>query len=1171
MPGVQSRQKIHSETVETQSSDSVSNSVFSSYELILSPVYVVRRSDRCLLFYNGAASGFFEKDSIGRCCYEVICGNPDKQPCTFCPTRKSESSLSSIHCIYKPEGRDERYRLEHKDGEINGVEIIVVHARNIEREASLQKESISFARILDASSKAISKLSAGKGWADGAEHALRELRLALRADVIYLRNIHQNNYYDSIVRTKDCRVPPVLFKHSLYKPLSRFRNYFASGRMIHSHVRELFSHEQDVFKGSGIASIFLVPVFVREELWGFLGCEFLEERRLNSLEVESLKSVALSVGNALRLCLFEKIVESRQELFRSGRAVTYQCGKDSDQILNQVSPNIFQFGFSPSEVCHKPFAQILHPEDRDRFIKNRRHQLEIQRKSSEQDYRVLGPDGETSWVYDCSSLVFDEYGNISGISGYLFDITEKVRSKQVEIEGQRKFHEIASNIDELFWVRDRDRFLYLSPAFEKIWGIPADSLLENAEIFFDRLHPEDLARVASIFDGALRWNMRFSEEFRILRPDGGVRWVRFQGTPSFQSGHRQHIGTASDITREKESEIELHKTRERFVLATNAGKVGIWDLSLDSDTPFCDALLYRMFDCELQNLSPFEVIEAQHHPDDWDSIPTKDKLREAFQLEEIHSSFRVYIRGELHRFRLRAKATYDRFGSPEKLTGIIADETMLMETESKLGLFFQSASTPFLICRKDRIENCNAAALEFFEAREEEQVIRHPLSRFCPNSTNHSGLYDSFAKMELDPSIDKLTTERIFLTTTRKSKTAMVTLSRSSLLRQDEYLLSLANIEKQYAREVALQESEAYFRSIANTTPVLIWLSNEEGKCTFFNETWLNFTGRTLEQEQGDGWSKGVHPEDRERCCREFMDSVRRQTSFTLQYRLRRKDGQYRQILDKGSPRYSSNNTFVGFAGCCVDITELHETKESLNRQKHLAERASRAKGEFLSNMSHELRTPLNAILGFSTLFGDDENLTHEQRAGLKTVFKCGKHLLALIDDILFYSNLEPEVTSPTLKDINTRPFLHELCEMYEALACEKKIVFSVCVENGVSAILRSDPMMLRQALCCLLSNAVKFTDQGQVELRVLEDKGHLVFRVTDSGCGIPDSRDRNIFQPFVQSFPDGMSRKGTGLGLSISKRICDLLEGTITHHPNRPRGSIFTLTIPIHSRSDEG
>ena len=142
---------------------------------------------------------------------------------------------------------------------------------------------------------------------------------------------------------------------------------------------------------------------------------------------------------------------------------------------------------------------------------------------------------------------------------------------------------------------------------------------------------------------------------------------------------------------------------------------------------------------------------------------------------------------------------------------------------------------------------------------------------------------------------------------------------------------------------------------MADASPVLLWMSRTDGLCTFFNQTWLDFTGRSLEEEWGVGWAEGIHFEDFQRCMDTYVDAFNRREVFEMEYRLRRHDGEYRWILDRGTPRYLPDGTFAGYIGSCVDITERKQLEAELRK-------AVRVRDEFLSIASHELRTPLTSL-----------------------------------------------------------------------------------------------------------------------------------------------------------------------------------------------------------------
>jgi CheY-like chemotaxis protein/CHASE3 domain sensor protein len=262
--------------------------------------------------------------------------------------------------------------------------------------------------------------------------------------------------------------------------------------------------------------------------------------------------------------------------------------------------------------------------------------------------------------------------------------------------------------------------------------------------------------------------------------------------------------------------------------------------------------------------------------------------------------------------------------------------------------------------------------------------------------------------------------------------------------------------------------------------------------------------------------------------------------------------------------------------------SHLEEQTHLLERQKeHLSqaqgfltdkaaelERANQYKSEFLANMSHELRTPLNSSLILAKLLADnkDGNLTPEQVKFARTIYSAGDDLLTLINDILDLSKIEAGQVDVSAESVALPALLDTIVKGFQPVADEKGLRLDLIVEQGVPASIETDPQRLGQILKNLLSNALKFTDRGEVSLRVFPQPGALVsFAVRDTGIGIPAYQQDVIFEAFRQA--DGSTHRkygGTGLGLSISRDLARLLGGDIQVQSAAQMGSTFTLTLPL-------
>jgi signal transduction histidine kinase len=242
--------------------------------------------------------------------------------------------------------------------------------------------------------------------------------------------------------------------------------------------------------------------------------------------------------------------------------------------------------------------------------------------------------------------------------------------------------------------------------------------------------------------------------------------------------------------------------------------------------------------------------------------------------------------------------------------------------------------------------------------------------------------------------------------------------------------------------------------------------------------------------------------------------------------------------------------------------------EESLQKAKESAEAANRAKSTFLANMSHELRSPLNGILGFTELIQPSVNLTPEQQHSLAIIYRSGEHLLSLINDILDLSKIESGKIVLNPVDFNLTQMLWELEEMFHLKAHQKNLQLNWIVSGEIPQWVHGDRVKLRQVLINLIGNAIKFTQQGRVQLQVrselVKEELLLSFTVSDTGVGMTPQEIDHLFEPFVQGNAGITSSEGTGLGLAISRKYVQLLGGDISVTSEVEKGSTFQFTIAL-------
>ena len=398
----------------------------------------------------------------------------------------------------------------------------------------------------------------------------------------------------------------------------------------------------------------------------------------------------------------------------------------------------------------------------------------------------------------------------------------------------------------------------------------------------------------------------------------------------------------------------------------------------------------------------------------------------------------------------------------------------------------------------------------------------------------------------------------------------------------------VVDITERKRSEFALMESETHFRGMMDSMPAMVWLMGPDQQVNFFNKTALEFRGRTLEQELGIGWTEGLHPDDHARTWSLFAEAFAARAPFSLDIRLRRHDGAYRWIQDVGLPRWDAAGQFIGYIGSCVDIEDRKQAEQQVlelndSLERKVAERTSQleaanaAKTQFLAHMSHELRTPMNAILGFAQVLEHDR-LTPDQHEMISMIREAGGHLMDIIGDILDLSKIEAGKLRLEQHAFTLSPLLERVGRMMSPFAHEKGLNFSIRQPQNDQGALLGDSRRIEQILINLTSNAIKFTEHGEVVLTVTaiptsDNLSRWRFTVSDTGIGIPPETLGKLFQPFSQG-DDSLTRQfgGTGLGLVISRRLVELMGGEISVSSQVGYGSTFWFELgfsPVQEAGD--
>ena len=361
---------------------------------------------------------------------------------------------------------------------------------------------------------------------------------------------------------------------------------------------------------------------------------------------------------------------------------------------------------------------------------------------------------------------------------------------------------------------------------------------------------------------------------------------------------------------------------------------------------------------------------------------------------------------------------------------------------------------------------------------------------------------------------------------------------------------------------------------VAARTDNTVVITDPLGRIEWVNEGFTRLTGYTLPEVVGKKPGSVLQGPDTDPATAAHMsEQLRQGRGFHSQLLNYKKNGNSYWVDVEVQPIYDAAGTLVNFMAIESDITESRQLTQALRDARDAAEAASRAKSQFLANMSHEIRTPMTAILGFAELLNDPQTSLSQRDNYSHSIVRNGHHLLSIINDILDLSKIEAEKMTIEQVSASVPQLVAEVMGTMNQLAAEKKLALVVRYESPIPASITSDPYRLRQILTNLVSNAVKFTQQGIVTVRVamLDDFGsespRLRFDVADTGPGISAAQQSQLFQPFTQADTSTTRRfGGTGLGLTISRRLAVLLGGELTVSSAVGKGSTFTLVVPTGS-----
>jgi PAS domain S-box-containing protein len=859
-------------------------------------------------------------------------------------------------------------------------------------------------------------------------------------------------------------------------------------------------------------------------------------------------------------------------------------------------------GRSTEQERGEGWTRGVHPDDLGRCA-HICHSHVDQRRPFSIDYRLRRRDGVYRWITDNGVPRFDKDGDFLGFIGSCIDITERMeateRLRQSEtglILERRRLTNIleGTNVGTWEWNVQSGETIF-NDRWAEIIGC---KLSEISPVTFDTwlgfVHPDDIELSGARIRDHLQGRTDYYEcECRMRHKDGRWIWVLDRGRISEVDAAGKPLwmaGTHQDITDRKQVEERLRLGDDllKKISAQVPGTIYQFQRLPDGrlSFPFASENMREIYGVEPADVR-LDAGKVMQRIDPRDQERVLASVAEsAARLQPWHCDYRVVLPRKGLRW-LRGSANPEKLPDGSTLWhGYIADvtenkraETALMEKTEELDRYFNYSLD--LLCIADN-------AGRFLRLNPLwETALGHPvgslLGRRFIDYVHPDDVPTTLAAMSaLQSGSDLLNFENRYRAADGSYRSIEW---RSRLVGKHIYAVARDVTDRRLAED-KIREQARILGFILEDVLAGYWDWDVAANREYYSPKMLKVLGRDTgpAPETPEAWQRWIHPDDLPLVLERFHrhEATRGEIPYSNEVRYRKPDGSIIWVLCVGQIiEWTPAGKARRMIGVHLDISEsrlvqidlhqanrkLEETIVEANRLRAKAEDANRAKSAFLATMSHEIRTPMNAVIGMTTLL-DDTPLDGQQKDFVSTIKTSGEALLALINDILDFSKIEAGVMMIETVVFNLEDCLLDTLEMMAVKARQKNIELAYFIEPGCPRALRGDVNRLRQILVNLLSNALKFTERGEVRLRVASRAGRdgrWIVRcdISDTGIGIDADALARLFQPFTQA-DSSITRRfgGTGLGLTICKRLAEAMGGSVFARSQPGAGSTFGFEI---------
>jgi PAS domain S-box-containing protein len=632
----------------------------------------------------------------------------------------------------------------------------------------------------------------------------------------------------------------------------------------------------------------------------------------------------------------------------------------------------------------------------------------------------------------------------------------------------------------------------------------------------------------------------------------------------------------TDRTRARHGDTQQADARRRLDASLSAGEVGTFEWDVVEDRLWGNETFARLFGIELDDsgAAPLSDYIAVIHPDDRDRVV--ERIDQSVRTgDDFEAEYRIAEGGHVRWVIARSKADRDDDGRVVRFAGVVLDVTGRKEAEAALG----ASETRYRALFETMDEGfCIIHVL--FDA---EHPYDYRFVEMNPAFEHHTGLRNAVGRTarEILPDLE----QHWFDIYGRVASTGQPTRFESGSdvmgrwfdvyafrigpAQDRQVALLFKDISEQKRTAAVLMENRERLQAVLENSLDAAYRRNLQGNgYDYLSPTVRHVLGMDparLQTMPEDALVERVHPDDRD-SVEAAMEEGIRSGRGRVEYRLRTDEGDYRWLADHFTVQTDEVGVPLWRTGIVRDVTDQKRTEAELQAAKEAAEAASQAKTQFLAVMSHELRTPLTGVIGFADLLETEVlgPMTGQQQDSLSRIKASAWHLIGIIDEILTLSRVEAGSEEVRVEEVDVAEVIRDVVRILEPQAVARGLNIQL---DGVVEVarIRTDAGKVRQVLINLVSNAVKYTREGNITVRVDRDGvSRLEVHVRDTGPGIAPENLERIFEPFTQvDASHTRVASGTGLGLAICRRLARLLGGDVLVRSEPGAGSTFTLQLP--------